>query len=115
MEVSLNRKSAAATTAAIGMLVLATGCMDAPGPKVQVVMGSYGYAGNRKDVKDDLVRLCDGKSSCNFVVKNETFTAHQPPDPSPGEDKSVIFSWKCGDETRKSSAAEGRQATLNCK
>jgi hypothetical protein len=84
-------------------------------PSISTVFASYGYAMERKNVKDDIVKLCDGKPSCKFTVKNETFTASAgAPDPSPGNDKGLMVSWKCGDVAHKVQFAEGRPATLDC-
>jgi hypothetical protein len=76
---------------------------------------SYGYAMERKDVKDDVAKLCDGKATCKFSVKNETFTTSKgPADPSPGNDKGVMVFWKCGTTAHKQQFAEGRTAALDC-
>jgi len=82
---------------------------------IQTVFASYGYGADRKNVKDDVVKFCDGKPSCKFMVKNETFTASQgPADPSPGNDKGLMVAWKCGDVAHKVQFAEGRNATVDC-
>jgi len=78
---------------------------------IQVQFGSYGYAQNRKTVTDDIKKLCDGKSSCTLMVKNETFGG----DPSPGDDKGVMIGWKCGETSHKEQFAEGKKAKLSCK
>ena len=76
---------------------------------------SYGYAMERKDVKDDIVKLCDGKATCKFAVKNETFAVSKgPADPSPGNDKGIMVFWKCGTVAHKQQFAEGRTATVDC-
>jgi hypothetical protein len=82
--------------------------------QIQVTAASWGYAGERKDVKDDVAKYCDGKSSCTFMVKNETFPAKQPLDPSPGNDKGLMVFWKCGDVAHKTQFAEGRNAVVDC-
>jgi hypothetical protein len=78
---------------------------------IQVKFGSYGYAGNRKTVTDDVKKLCDGKPSCTLLVKNETFGG----DPSPGDDKGVMIGWSCGATDHKEQFAEGKKASLTCK
>jgi len=84
-------------------------------PSISTVFASYGYAMERKNVKDDVVKLCDGKPACTFTVKNETFTSSAgPADPSPGNDKGLMVSWKCGDVAHKVQFAEGRPASLDC-
>jgi hypothetical protein len=84
-------------------------------PSISTVFASYGYATERKNVKDDVVKLCDGKPACTFTVKNETFTASAgAADPSPGNDKGLMVSWKCGDVAHKVQFAEGRPASLDC-
>ena len=81
---------------------------------IQTAFASWGYGGERKDVKDDVVKLCDGKPSCKFMVKNETFTSKEPADPSPGNDKGLMVKWKCGDAEHKVQFAEARNATIDC-
>ena len=82
---------------------------------LQIKGASYGYAMERKDVKADVLKLCDGKATCKFTVKNETFTASQgPADPSPGNDKGVMVFWSCGTTAHKQQFAEGRTATVDC-
>ena len=81
---------------------------------LKIDKASYGYAGERKDVSDDVVKLCDGKATCKFQVKNETFTSKEPADPSPGNDKGVMVFWKCGTTAHKQQFAEGRAATVDC-
>ena len=84
----------------------------AAGEKIQLQGASYGYAMNRKDVKDAVVKLCDGKTTCTFKVTNETLGT---PDPSPGDDKGLMVFWKCGDALQKTQFAEGKSATVECK
>ena len=81
---------------------------------IQTVFASYGYAGDRKDAKDDIVKLCDGKTSCQVLVKNESFPTKQPLDPSPGNDKGLMVKWSCGDTSYQTQFAEGRKATIDC-
>jgi membrane-bound inhibitor of C-type lysozyme len=82
---------------------------------LKIDKASYGYAGERKDVSDDVVKLCDGKATCKFPVKNETFAISKgPADPSPGNDKGVMVFWKCGTTAHKQQFAEGRAATVDC-
>jgi membrane-bound inhibitor of C-type lysozyme len=82
---------------------------------LKIDKASYGYAGERKDVSDDVVKLCDGKATCKFPVKNETFAISKgPADPSPGNDKGVMVFWKCGTTAHKQQFAEGRTATVDC-
>jgi len=77
---------------------------------LEIKGASYGYAMERKDVKDSVVKLCDGKASCKFAVKNDTFGA----DPSPGNDKGVMVFWNCGATAHKQQFAEGKTATVDC-
>jgi hypothetical protein len=87
----------------------------ADSPAIHTVFASYGYAMERKDVKDDVVKFCDGKPSCSFTVKNETFTQSKgAPDPSPGNDKGLLVAWKCGTTDHKEQFAEGRTARVDC-
>ena len=82
---------------------------------LEIKGASYGYATERKDVKADIVKLCDGKPSCKFLVKNETFSTSQgAADPSPGNDKGVMVFWNCGTTAHKAQFAEGRNATVDC-
>jgi len=81
---------------------------------IQTVFASYGYAGERKDAKDDVVKYCDGKPSCTFMVKSESFPSKQPLDPSPGNDKGLMVKWTCGDDAYQTQFAEGRKATVDC-
>jgi membrane-bound inhibitor of C-type lysozyme len=82
---------------------------------LKIDKASYGYAGERKDVSDDVVKLCDGKATCKFPVKNETFAISKgPADPSPGNDKGVMVFWKCGTTAHKQQFAEGRTASVDC-
>jgi hypothetical protein len=95
--------------------VPATRALHAESASIQTVFASYGYGADRKNVKDDVVKFCDGKPSCKFMVKNETFTASQgPADPSPGNDKGLMVAWKCGAVDHKVQFAEGRNATIDC-
>jgi len=96
------------------VLLLAAGCMAESRPPVEVTRASWGYAGSRKDVRDDLAELCRGRSSCSFVVNNQLFALHPPSDPSPGDDKGLIVTWKCGGTLRKYEFAENRKAILAC-
>jgi hypothetical protein len=84
------------------------------GPKIQVTAASWGYAGERKDVKVDVAKYCDDKTSCTFPVKNETFSSKEPLDPSPGNDKGLMVFWKCNDVAHKTQFAEGRNAVVDC-
>ena len=102
---------------ALGAAVAAAdgGAARAEDAKIQIMGASYGYAMNRKDVKDDVAKYCDGKVSCTFKVTNASLAMHQPLDPSPGDDKGLIMSWKCGATTKKYEFAEGKNATVDCK
>ena len=93
----------------------ATRALHAQGTTIQTDFASYGYGADRKNVKDDVVELCDGKPACTFMVKNETFSASQgPADPSPGNDKGLMVQWKCGAAVHKVQFAEGRNAKVDC-
>jgi hypothetical protein len=80
-----------------------------------VTSGSWGYGPARKIVKDDLAKLCDGKSLCRFMAANETFSGAEPKDPSPGNDKGLIVQWRCGERTYRDQFPEGKFAELACK
>jgi hypothetical protein len=102
---------------AIGLALagaLPAGTLHAQQTTIQTAVASWGYGGERKNVKDDVAKLCDGKPACSFMVKNETFPTGQPADPSPGNDKGVVVVWKCGDVQHKEQFAEGRNAKLDC-
>jgi hypothetical protein len=108
----------AALLAAGGVIatsIMTAGAARAEDAKIQTVFASYGYAVNRKDVKDDVAKYCDGKTSCTFKVTNENLAIHQPLDPSPGDDKGLMVSWKCGDAVQKVQFAEGKDAKIACK
>ncbi|MDB5394137.1 MAG: Galactose binding lectin domain [Rhodospirillales bacterium] len=112
---SLLLKPGIAAGMVLAAALSAAGAARADQASISTVFASYGYAMERKDVKDDVVKLCDGKPSCKFVVRNENFnTSKGPADPSPGNDKGLMVSWKCGDVAHKVQFAEGRPATLDC-
>lgn len=98
----------------LGGLLVSPIAAQAADPQLQITGASYGYAMERKDVKQDVAALCDGKPACSFLVKNETFTSKQPADPSPGNDKGLMVFWKCGDVAHKTQFAEGRKAKVDC-
>ncbi len=98
-----------------GLSLVAAGAALAEDAQIHTVFASYGYAGERKDVKEDVVKYCDGKPSCEFKVSNGSFPAKPPADPSPGNDKGLIVAWKCGAVDHKTQFAEGRDATIDCK
>ncbi len=104
-----------ATGAALAIPTAGAGVARADDAKIQTMFASYGYAMNRKDVKDDVAKYCDGKSSCSFKVTDENLASHQPLDPSPGDDKGLMIGWKCGDKTGKEQFAEGKDAKISCK
>ena len=109
------RNGLIAALAGLGVMTTAIGPALADGPaKISLVFASYGYGQNRKDVKDDVAKLCDGKASCKFKVANKTFPSKDPADPSPGDDKGLMMAWKCGDTQHKEQFAEGRFAKLSC-
>ncbi len=98
---------------------LGAGAAVAPGVRadeaqIQTVFASYGYAAERKDVKEDVAKYCDGKPSCTFMVGNDSFAGKAPADPSPGNDKGLLVAWKCGSTQHKTQFAEGRKATMDC-
>lgn len=100
---------------ALALPAARSACAD-PAVSIQTVFASYGYGADRKDVKDDVVKDCDGKTSCKILVKNESFAISKgPADPSPGNDKGLMVSWKCGDITNKLQFAEGKKAVISCK
>ena len=108
-----------AVGAALTIPMATAGIARADDAKIQTVFASYGYAGNRKDVKDDVMKYCDGKNACSFKVTNENLASHQPLDPSPGDDKGPMISWKCGDKPdvkpEKEQFAEGKDVKISCK
>ena len=107
-------KSVLVTAMMLAAALPSGGAARAQQASIQTVFASWGYGGERKDVKDDIVKLCEGKPSCKFMVKNETFTSKEPADPSPGNDKGLMVKWKCGDADHKVQFAEGRNATVDC-
>ena len=100
---------------AMGATIATAGVARADDPKIQTVFASYGYAMNRKDVKDDVMKYCEGKPACSFKVTNENLASHQPLDPSPGDDKGLMIAWKCGDAVQKYQFAEGKDVKISCK
>ena len=60
---------------------------------MQITVGSWGYATDRKDVKVDIAKLCDGKANCTFMVKNESLGLTEQTDPSPGNRKGLMLFW----------------------
>ena len=82
---------------------------------IHITRASYGYAGDRKDVTEDVTRYCEGKLSCKFLVKNESFALHPPIDPSVDNPKGVITAWKCGETEHKYQFVEGHEASIDCK
>jgi hypothetical protein len=79
---------------------------------ITVKVASWGYAGERANVVNDVAQYCDGKSSCEFPAANESFPGNS--DPSPGNAKGLIIAWNCGDVARKYQFAEGKMARLAC-
>ncbi len=77
-------------------------------------MASWGYAGERKNVKDEVARLCDGKPTCKFVADNDTFAATAPKDPSPGNRKGLLLRWTCRGKEGRDQIPEGKNADLTC-
>src|SRR5579871_6306615 len=72
---------------------------------LQVSAASWGYAGQRKDVKSDVAKLCDGMPACKFMVNTTTLT-----DPAPGHDKGLIVQWQCGETTHRDQFPEDKYA-----
>lgn len=81
---------------------------------MQITVGSWGYAADRKDVKADIAKLCDGKASCTFMVKNESLGLTDQTDPSPGNRKGLMIYWKCGESLHKDQFPEGKNAVVKC-
>jgi hypothetical protein len=98
----------------VALCLAAGGAARAEQVQIKITGASYGYAAERKDVKDDVIKYCDGKPSCTFMVKNDNFPSKMPVDPSPGNDKGLMVFWKCGDQTHKTQFAEGRNAVVDC-
>ncbi|HLG87113.1 MAG TPA: hypothetical protein VKZ79_07940 [Alphaproteobacteria bacterium] len=101
--------------AALAIPMATAGVARADDAKIQTTFASYGYAMNRKDVKDDVAKYCDGKTSCSFKVTDQNLAMHQPLDPSPGDDKGLMIGWKCGDKVGKEQFAEGKDVNISCK
>ena len=92
---------------------VAPGCAPrAPAAMIIVKAASWGYAAERVDVGQDVAEYCDHKTSCRFRVVNESFPGKA--DPSPGNDKGLIVSWKCGEFEHKYQFAQGKIAKLDC-
>ena len=81
---------------------------------MQITVGSWGYAADRKDVKADIAKMCDGKASCTFMVKNESLGLTDQTDPSPGNRKGLMIYWKCGETLHKDQFPEGKNAVVKC-
>lgn len=81
---------------------------------MQITVGSWGYAADRKDVKADIAKMCDGKASCTFMVKNESLGLTDQTDPSPGNRKGLMIYWKCGEALHKDQFPEGKNAVVKC-
>jgi hypothetical protein len=97
--------------AAIGLLIAAQAM--AQSTSLEITRASWGYAGERKDVKADLEKLCNGKPACSFMVDNG-LSAADPKDPSPGHRKGLILTWKCGGADFRDQFPEGKPAELKC-
>lgn len=103
----------------LSLLAVMHGLMAAPAiaqtaASIQIETASWGYAGMRKNVKDDVGKLCNDKSTCTFIVKNETFPTSEPADPAPGSAKGLIMVWKCADVTKKDQFPENKPAVVSC-
>jgi hypothetical protein len=81
---------------------------------LEITQASWGYAGERKNVKEDVAKICDGKPSCKFTVANETFTTAEPKDPSPGNAKGLLLRWKCGESEGRDQIPHDKTAELKC-
>ena len=103
------------TIVCIAALALMASATAQAADVVQIETASWGYAGMRNDVKADIGKLCDGKPSCTFMVKNETFTMSEPADPAPGEPKGLIMVWKCGEGSKKDQFPENKNAVVACR
>ena len=107
---------AVAMGAALAIPMATAGVARADDAKIQTMFASYGYAMGRKDVKDDVAKYCDGKTSCSVKGTHENLASHQPLDPSPGDDKGLMIGWKCGDQPGgKEQFAEGKDVKISCK
>lgn len=91
---------------------VATGAF-AQSSTLEITRASWGYAGERKDVKADLEKICNGKAACSFMVDNG-LSAAEPKDPSPGHRKGLILTWKCGAADFRDQFPEGKPAELKC-
>lgn len=96
------------------VLILSASAARATDTVPEITQASWGYAGERKDVMDDVVKLCADKRTCMFEAANETFTLTEPRDPSPGNAKGLLVRWKCGEKTRRNQFAEGKPVTVSC-
>lgn len=99
---------------AMTALLLGTATAHAADATPEITQASWGYAGERKDVMDDVVKLCANKHTCMFEAINDTFTLTAPHDPSPGNAKGLLVRWKCGEKVRRNQFAEGKAVTLTC-
>ncbi len=93
------------------MLASVTPLLAADVGLTDITTASYGYAGERANVKDAVLKLCAGQSSCKFTVKPETFGVA---DPSPGNDKGLIVGWKCGETVHRDQFPGDKRAELKC-
>ncbi len=105
---------AAAAGFVAGSFCLPQNAFAEGGAKVEINVGSWGYAADRKDVKAELQKLCDGKDSCTFMVKNESLGLNDQTDPSPGNRKGLMIFWKCGEAVKKDQFPEGKNAIVKC-
>jgi hypothetical protein len=87
----------------------------AQGAGMEITVGSWGYGSDRKDVKADIGKRCNGKSTCAFMVKNENLGLTDATDPSPGNDKGLMVFWKCGETVNKDQFPQNKEAVLKCK
>jgi hypothetical protein len=95
---------------------LASSGAGAAGASITITAASWGYAGERVNVLEDVAKYCSGKSACEFQVRTESFGGKA--DPSPGNDKGLIVAWSCaeaaGPAAHKYQFAEGKAARIDC-
>ena len=104
----------AAVAAVATTLVFSHAASAEDAATMQITVGSWGYAADRKDVKADIAKMCDGKPSCTFMVKNESLGLTDQTDPSPGNRKGLMIYWKCGEALHKDQFPEGKNAVVKC-
>ena len=99
---------------AVAVLAAAGAAAAQSASVLEITRASWGYAGERKDVKADLGKQCDGKAACKFMVDSNSLSSTEPKDPSPEHRKGLIIAWKCGATDFRDQFPEGKPAELKC-